>query len=128
MLFGLFFGAGNLIFPIHLGQTEARMYGLNLGFLITTIGLPFLGIVAIGISKTNGVFDISSRVSKGYAYAFTIALYLVIGPFFALPRLATTSYEIAFSPFISAGTGKIVLPIFSILFFSYSMVFLKKAI
>ena len=109
---------GNLIFPIHLGQTAGENVWLaNLGFLITAIGLPFLGIVAIGISKTNGVFDISSRVSKGYAYAFTIALYLVIGPFFALPRLATTSYEIAFSPFISAGTGKVVLPIFSILFF-----------
>ena len=24
MLFGLFFGAGNLIFPIHLGQTNRR--------------------------------------------------------------------------------------------------------
>ena len=117
MLFGLFFGAGNLIFPIHLGQTRRECMACEFRFLITTIGLPFLGIVAIGISKTNGVFDISSRVSKGYAYAFTIALYLVIGPFFALPRLATTSYEIAFSPFISAGTGKIVLPIFSILFF-----------
>ena len=82
MLFGLFFGAGNLIFPIHLGQTAGENVWLaNLGFLITAIGLPFLGIVAIGISKTNGVFDISSRVSKGYAYAFTIALYLVIGPF-----------------------------------------------
>ena len=68
----------------------------NLGFLITAIGLPFLGIIAIGISKTNGVFEISSRVSKIYAYIFTIGLYLVIGPFFALPRLATTSYEIAF--------------------------------
>lgn len=68
----------------------------NLGFLITAIGLPFLGIIAIGISKTNGVFAISSRVSKIYAYIFTIGLYLVIGPFFALPRLATTSYEIAF--------------------------------
>ena len=64
--------------------------------LITAIGLPFLGIIAIGISKTNGVFEISSRVSKIYAYIFTIGLYLVIGPFFALPRLATTSYEIAF--------------------------------
>ena len=108
MLFGLFFGAGNLIFPIHLGQTAGENVWLaNLGFLITAIGLPFLGIVAIGISKTNGVFDISSRVSKGYAYAFTIALYLVIGPFFALPRLATTSYEIAFSPFISAVLEKL---------------------
>ena len=52
----------------------------NLGFLITAIGLPFLGIIAIGISKTNGVFAISSRVSKIYAYIFTIGLYLVIGP------------------------------------------------
>ena len=127
MLFGLFFGAGNLIFPIHLGQTAGENVWLaNLGFLITAIGLPFLGIVAIGISKTNGVFDISSRVSKGYAYAFTIALYLVIGPFFALPRLATTSYEIAFSPFISAGTGKVVLPIFSILFFLIAWFFSRK--
>ena len=86
-----------LNFPLHLGQMAgANVLLANLGFLITAIGLPFLGIIAIGISKTNGVFAISSRVSKIYAYIFTIGLYLVIGPFFALPRLATTSYEIAF--------------------------------
>ncbi|MDU4967667.1 MAG: branched-chain amino acid transport system II carrier protein, partial [Staphylococcus epidermidis] len=117
MLFGLFFGAGNLIFPIHLGQTAgANVWTANLGFLITAIGLPFLGIIAIGVSKTNGVFEISSRISKIYGYLFTIGLYLVIGPFFALPRLATTSFEIAFSPFISSGTAQALLPIFSILF------------
>ncbi len=127
MLFGLFFGAGNLIFPIHLGQTAGSNVLLaNLGFLITAIGLPFLGIVAIGISKTNGVFEISSRVSKIYGYLFTIALYLVIGPFFALPRLATTSYEIAFSPFVSPSTGKILLPIFSILFFLIAWFFARR--
>ncbi|WP_182469353.1 branched-chain amino acid transport system II carrier protein [Staphylococcus devriesei] len=127
MLFGLFFGAGNLIFPIHLGQTAGSNVLLaNLGFLITAIGLPFLGIIAIGVSKTNGIFEISSRVSKIYAYLFTIALYLVIGPFFALPRLATTSYEIAFSPFISPGTGKVILPIFSILFFLVAWFFSKR--
>ncbi|MBK4062412.1 branched-chain amino acid transport system II carrier protein, partial [Staphylococcus aureus] len=91
MLFGLFFGAGNLIFPIHLGQAAgSNVFIANLGFLITAIGLPFLGIIAIGISKTSGLFEIASRVNKTYAYIFTIALYLVIGPFFALPRLATT--------------------------------------
>ncbi|MGZ2417069.1 branched-chain amino acid:cation transporter, LIVCS family [Staphylococcus caledonicus] len=127
MLFGLFFGAGNLIFPIHLGQTAGSNVLLaNLGFLITAIGLPFLGIIAIGVSKTNGIFEISSRVSKIYAYLFTIALYFVIGPFFALPRLATTSYEIAFSPFISPGTGKVILPIFSILFFLVAWFFSKR--
>ena len=42
MLFGLFFGAGNLIFPIHLGQTAgSNVFTANLGFLITAIGLPF---------------------------------------------------------------------------------------
>ena len=117
MLFGLFFGAGNLIFPLHLGQLAgSNVFTANLGFLITAIGLPFLGIVAIGISKTSGIFEISSRVSVIYAYIFTIALYLVIGPFFALPRLATTSFEIAFSPFISSSSSTLYLSIFSILF------------
>lgn len=127
MLFGLFFGAGNLIFPIHLGQTAgAHVFTANLGFLITAIGLPFLGIIAIGVSKTNGIFEISSRVSKIYAYLFTIGLYLVIGPFFALPRLATTPYEIAFSPSISPVQAKFVLPIFSILFFLVVWFFARK--
>lgn len=127
MLFGLFFGAGNLIFPMHLGQTAgANVWTANLGFLITAIGLPFLGIIAIGVSKTNGVFEISSRISKIYGYLFTIGLYLVIGPFFALPRLATTSFEIAFSPFISSGTAQALLPIFSILFFGVAWLFSRK--
>lgn len=39
MLFGLFFGAGNLIFPIHLGQAAgSNVFIANLGFLITAIG------------------------------------------------------------------------------------------
>ena len=58
-------------FPIHLGQTAgSNVWTANLGFLITAIGLPFLGIIAIGVSKTNGVFEISSRISKIYGYLF----------------------------------------------------------
>ena len=127
MLFGLFFGAGNLIFPIHLGQIAgANMWPATIGFLIAAIGFPFLAIIAIGVSKTNGTFEIATRVNKIYAYLFTIALFLVIGPFFALPRLATTSYEIAFSPFITSSTGKVFLPIFSILFFVVAWFFARR--
>ena len=118
LLFGLFFGAGNLIFPIHLGQLAgSNVLTANIGFLITAIGLPFLGIIAIGISKTNGIFEVTTRVNRKYAYIFTILLYLVIGPFYALPRLATTSFEIAFTPFISDSSVTLYLSIFSILFF-----------
>lgn len=127
LLFGLFFGAGNLIFPIHLGQSAgSNIFKADLGFLLTAIGLPFLGIIAIGISKTNGIFDIASRVSTKYAYIFTILLYLVIGPFYALPRLATTSFEIAFTPFISKSSITLYLLIFSVLFFFVAWFFSKK--
>ena len=58
MLFGLFFGAGNLIFPVHLGQEAgAATFWANLGFLVTGIGLPFLGVIAIGVSKSSGVYE-----------------------------------------------------------------------
>lgn len=93
MLFGLFFGAGNLIFPIYMGQ----MSGYNvlfaiIGFLITGVGLPLLGVTALGKSKSTGLYDLTSKIGKPYAMFFTCLLYLTIGPFFAIPRCATTSF------------------------------------
>ncbi|MDN6639687.1 MAG: branched-chain amino acid transport system II carrier protein [Tetragenococcus sp.] len=127
MLFGLFFGAGNLIFPVHLGQEAgANVTAANLGLLVTGVGLPFLGVIAMGISQSSGVFELSSRINKPYAYVFTILLYLVIGPFFALPRLATTSYEIGIAPHIPTGQQGVILAIFSILFFITAWWFSRK--
>lgn len=127
MLFGLFFGAGNLIFPVHMGQEAgASILLANLGFLITGIGLPFLGVIAIGISKSNGVFDLATRVNRRYAVGFTVLLYLTIGPFFALPRLATTSFEIGLAPFISSDKHPLTLAIFSALFFLIAWAFSRK--
>ena len=128
MLFGLFFGAGNLIFPVHMGQEAgASIFWANLGFLVTGIGLPFLGVIAIGVSKTAGVYELAKRINQTYAMVFTILLYLVIGPFFALPRLATTSYEIGLAPFIQSDQQTLFLAIFSILFFFRCLVAFKTA-
>lgn len=127
MLFGLFFGAGNLIFPVHMGQEAgATIFLANLGFLITGIGLPFLGVIAIGVSKSNGVFDLATRVNRRYAVGFTVLLYLTIGPFFALPRLATTSFEIGLVPFIPSDQHKLILAVFSALFFLVAWAFSRK--
>ena len=65
-----------------------------LGLLITGVGLPLLGVAALGISRSNGLFDLSSKVNRPYAMFFTCALYLTIGPFFAIPRCATTSFTV----------------------------------
>lgn len=127
MLFGLFFGAGNLIFPVHMGQEAgAAIFSANLGFLVTGIGLPFLGIIAMGISNSSGVYELASRIGHKYALIFTVLLYLVIGPFFALPRLATTSFEIAFTPFLAADQQTLALAVFSAAFFAAAWWFSRK--
>ena len=55
MLFGLFFGAGNLIFLYIWDKKRGFRLLANLGFLATGIGLPFLGVIAMGVSKSSGV-------------------------------------------------------------------------
>lgn len=118
MLFGMFFGAGNLIFPVHLGQAAtSNLIGATLGFLITAVGLPFLGIIAIGLSESEGLLDLSTRVNKKFGYFFTILLYLTIGPLFALPRTATVPFEVGVTPFIKGQSTAPFLFIFSLIFF-----------
>lgn len=122
MLFGLFFGAGNLIFPVHMGQLAgSNVHSAIIGFLITGIGMPFLGIVAMGITNSNSLFDLASRVHPLYAYFMTVALYLTIGPFFATPRLATTSFEVGFAPYIPEGFQSLTLAVFTVLFFGTAL-------
>ncbi len=118
MLFGLYFGAGNLIFPLQLGQLAGTNFWLALtGFLITAIGLPFLGILAIGLSGSTGLRDLASRVHPLFGLIFAMALYLTIGPFFAIPRTATVPFVVGFEPFINPAYTNLFLMLFSFLFF-----------
>ena len=119
MLFGMYFGAGNLIFPIQLGQLAGtNFWAALIGFLVTTIGLPFLGILAIGLSGSNGLRDLSSRVHPKFGLIFSLALYLTIGPFFAIPRTASVPFVVGFEPFINPAQIGLWLAVFSFLFFA----------
>ena len=90
MLFALFFGAGNLIFPASMGQQAGNhIWETMFGFLITGAGLPLLGVIAVGYSNSRDLQQLASRVMPWYGVIFTVALYLAIGPLFATPRTAT---------------------------------------
>lgn len=118
MLFGMFFGAGNLIFPAAMGQMAgSHMWQASAGLLITGVGLPLLGVAALGISREEGVLELSSRVSRNYGRFFTCALYLTIGPFFAIPRCATVSYTVGVERMISESVQTVGLAVFSLAFF-----------
>lgn len=119
MLFGLYFGAGNLIFPIQLGQLAGTNFWFALvGFLVTAIGLPFLGILAIGLSGSNGLRDLANRIHPLFGVIFSLALYLTIGPFFAIPRTATVPFVVGFEPYINAEHTTMLLALFSFIFFA----------
>ena len=124
-LFGMFFGAGNLIFPVHLGQ----MAGQNalpaiIGFIITAVGIPILGVAAIGVTHSDGLQTLSGKVGKGYGIFFTCLLYLTIGPLFAIPRCATVSFTTGITPLLSADSPEqLYLLLFSAVFFAFVLFF-----
>lgn len=124
-LFGMFFGAGNLIFPVHLGQLAgSQAVPAMIGFIITAVGIPILGVAAIGNTHSDGLQALASKVGKGYGYAFTCILYLTIGPFFAIPRCATTSFTTGIQPMLGDGSSEApALLVFSLVFFALVLFF-----
>ena len=119
MLFGLFFGAGNLIFPVFMGQNAgANVWKAIIGFLITGVGIPLLGVASLGMSRSDGLLEMSGKIGKTYGKIFTCALYLSIGPFFAIPRCASTSFSVGIKPLVSDETAKWLIWAFSFVFFA----------
>lgn len=121
MLFALFFGAGNLIFPPALGQVAGEQLGPAIfGFLLTGVGLPLLGVMAISLSGSDDSHALASKAHPVFAKVLMISIYLTIGPLFAIPRTGAVSYEIGVLPFLSnePGSGGTSLFMHTIIFFA----------
>ena len=124
-LFGMFFGAGNLIFPVHLGQMAgSNVIPAIIGFIITAVGIPIFGVAAIGVTHSDGLQTLSGKVGKGYGIFFTCLLYLTIGPLFAIPRCATVSFTTGITPLLGADSPeRLYLLLFSAVFFAFVLFF-----
>ena len=123
-LFGMFFGAGNLIFPVHLGQMAgSNSWPAIIGFCITAVTIPILAVAAIGNTHSDDLLHLSSKVSGWYGVVFTAALYLTIGPFFAIPRCASVSFTTGVAPIVGESHFRLWQFIFSFVFFAFVMYF-----
>ncbi|MEC2071758.1 branched-chain amino acid transport system II carrier protein [Alkalihalophilus marmarensis] len=119
LMFALFLGAGNLIFPPLLGQQAGTaLWPAIIGFLVTGVGLPLLAIIAV--SQVNGdLHQLANRVHPIFAVIFSFTVYLAIGPFFGIPRTGTVAYEIGVVPFLPGGQATTTsLLISTLIFFS----------
>ena len=116
MLFSMFFGAGNLIFPPMVGVSAGtNFWPAVLGFLAAGVLLPVLAIVAVSISGRS-VRDLSSNGGALFGLVFSVMAYLAIGAFYALPRTGAVSMETAITPLLG-WEGTMANGIFNIVFF-----------
>lgn len=121
-LFAMFFGAGNLIFPPSLGQlTGDQVIWSVIGFLLTGVGLPLVGIIAV--AKFGGNLEVlGSRVNKSFGVVITIIVTLAIGPFLAIPRTSATTFEMGILPFFPNMSSVL----FSVIYFAVVLFFVLR--
>lgn len=117
VLFSLFFGAGNLIFPTFLGQNAGKNGILaTIGFLLTAVILPVLGVIVV--SKFNGLDKLARKINKYFGLIYTLLIYLSIGPGLGIPRAASVPFEMAIKPYLNdQNNAFIYMIIYSFIFF-----------
>ncbi len=117
MLFSLFFGAGNLIFPPFLGQNAGgHTLTAFLGFFGTAVVLPVLGVVVV--AEFDGLDRLGKKVGKYFGLVFTVLIYLSIGPGLGIPRAASVPFEMAVAPYLPEGTNlRLCMVVYSLVFF-----------
>ncbi|MGL5350735.1 MAG: branched-chain amino acid transport system II carrier protein [Cetobacterium sp.] len=119
-LFSMFFGAGNLLFPPSLGVAVGDSWiSAGIGFFVTGVGLPLLGILAF--TKGGTLDEFASKVSLKFNKAYLTTLILVIGPLFAIPRTGSTTFEMGVLPLIGGMNPKVMAIVCSVAFFAVTL-------
>lgn len=118
-LFAMFLGAGNLIFPPTLGHIAGDRWILSLlGFLLTGVLMPVLGVVSMGICGGE-LSSFTKNINEVFSTFFIIFVMLIIGPLFAIPRTGATTFEIAIQP-LGLGISSVTS---SFIFFAITLFF-----
>lgn len=111
-MFSMFFGAGNIVFPLALGQlSEDKNIFAIMGLIISAVAVPFTGLISMILF--NGDYkEFFSRIGKWPGFLLSIVIMGLIGPFGAIPRCVTLSYS-SIAMFLPENA--IELPLFSAL-------------
>ena len=91
-MFSMFFGSGNLVFPLLVGQESLHQYPMAiLGFVLTAVLVPFLGLIGMILFDGNyrSYFDKLGRIP---ALLLIAIILMLIGPFGVVPRCITVAF------------------------------------
>lgn len=91
-LFSMFFGSGNLVFPITVGRESEGHYLLaSLGFLFTGVIVPFLGVLGMMLYKGD-LYAFFNCFGKRGTFLFSFLALALMGPFGVLARCLTVAH------------------------------------
>lgn len=92
-MFSMFFGAGNVVFPLIVGQTttDQSLYAM-LGLILTAVGIPFTGLFAMALYD-GSYRNFFSRLGKWPGFVIALIIMGLIGPFGCMPRCIALSYS-----------------------------------
>lgn len=91
-MFSMFFGSGNLVFPILVGKISEGHFGLAaIGILLTGVLVPFLGVLAMLLFNGN-TSEFFHRLGKPATFWFPLIALSLMGPFGVLARCITVAH------------------------------------
>ena len=91
--FSMFFGSGNLVFPLHLGRLAADNWPwVAAGFILTGVIGPFFGVLSM-IAFQGNTKKFFATIGPIKALFFTTILTAVWIPLGAAPRCITVAYS-----------------------------------
>ncbi len=92
-MFSMFFGAGNITFPLIVGQiVEGGLIWALLGLVLTAVVVPFSGLFAITLFEGD-YESFFNRIGRWPGLIVIILLLSMIGPFGGIPRCITLTYS-----------------------------------
>lgn len=104
MLCAFFLGAGNIIFPTSAGlQAGTSVLYSVVGFLLTGVGLPLIGVIAIALAGGT-LKEMTKYLPRGTGTIASVVLFIVIGPAFATPRTSLVTWDLAIKPLMDSVT------------------------
>lgn len=98
-MFSMFFGAGNVIFPLAVGQHAGdKNFFAALGLIFAGVIIPFAGMIAMILFKGN-YRDFFGRLGRIPGFILALTVISLLGPLGSTPRCIALSYSTLKSSF-----------------------------
>lgn len=116
-MFSMFFGSGNIVFPVIIGQSTGQHASVAIvGLILTAVVIPLLGLISMSMFDGN-YMSYFGQAGRKTGWALVLLIMGLIGPLAVIPRCIIISHGT-----IAAFVDHLSLPLFS--FFSCLLIYL----